>query len=284
MDTRDPNLLRVHPLNRTMPRIKPGMPEWTELVRDILQRGVQDCVSITHDGQVVDGWTRTKAAIAAGQVLIPVQVIDDNEVVTKLAEKLVLQKHLTKGQRAFLVYPLLKGVLAEAKTRSLANLQKGHSPISDSIGNRGTTAPEIAAQYGFSEDTLAQARELHAIFDGDAKTLAARNLQDLDGSDLRKEWEEKILDLDHPVGLGAALAGMAGARATRDTEKRPNSQTQMELFSEGVGTLSAVAKNWAKLRTEARPQIVRVWRAAASAWPPEFRRELADALISDIGA
>ena len=50
MDTRDPNLLRVHPLNRSMPRIKPGMPEWAELVRDICERGVQDCVSITADG------------------------------------------------------------------------------------------------------------------------------------------------------------------------------------------------------------------------------------------
>lgn len=283
MDTRDPNLLRVHPLNRSMPRIKPGMPEWAELVRDICERGVQDCVSITADGQVVDGWTRTKASIAAGQVLIPVQVIDENEVVTKLAEKLVLQKHLTKGQRAFLVYPILKGLLAETKARSIANLKKGFSPSSDSIGTRGTTAEEIAAQYGFSQDTLAQAKELHGIFEGDSKTLAARNLEGLDPAELRKEWEPKILDLDHPIGLGAALAGMAGARATKDTEKKPNSQTQLDLFNEGVGTLSSVAKNWEKLRTDARPVIVRVWRTAASAWPPEFRRELAEALLADLG-
>ena len=203
-------------------------------------------------------------SIAAGQASIPVQIVDQDEVVTKLAEKLVLQKHLTKGQRAYLIYPLLKGLLEESKARSLANLKKGISPIPDSIGNRGTTAAELAAQYGFSEDTLRQAQDLHSIFIGDSKTLAARNLKGLDSAELRKEWEEKILDLDHPVGLGAALAGMAGARATRDTEKKPNSQTQLDLFNEGVGTLSSVAKNWGRMRGEARPLILRVWRAAAA--------------------
>jgi hypothetical protein len=262
------------------------MPEWVELVVDIQDRGVREPISITSRNEVVDGETRRQAAINAGLEEIPTVVLGDKEVMSVYREKLLLQKHLTKGQRAYILWPLLAPIVDEMQGRQAQALRAGTGrggTISDSIGDGAqkgaATLSELAHQWGFSRDTLAQAETLHLIFLGDSNTLMERNLEDSNPAELREEWEPKILSMTDPIGLGAALAGIAGAKATAGAEKKPNAETQLELFSDGASTLGRVAKSFPRLTPQARGQLVQTWRRISAGWPQEMRTALGHALL-----
>lgn len=275
----DPKVLRPHPANIAIPRLTQGMPEWLALRDDVEERGIREPLQI-HRHQVVDGETRRGVALSLGLEAVPCVELDEDEVLTTIRQHLILQKHLTKGQRAYILMPHMQATAEELRARSTANLRKGHSPVptESAPGNIGIFENFCRAN-GFSRDLGEQARTLHALFDGDRKTLAERNLDRADPAQLRATWEPRILDLDNPVGLGAALAGMAGELATKDKEKTPNGDIQLELFTEGAGAMDRVAKAWPKMRTADRPKIVQAWKRLTLAWPEEMRRELATALL-----
>lgn len=279
----DPATLSPHALNRAMPRIRPGMPEWQALFDDVMERGIQTPIQVVGGTRVVDGETRRQVALAIPLAVVPVVDVPEDQGITVLVEHLVLQKHLTKGQRAYLCHHLAKGLEEEKRARWTANLKKGRSPmpIESALGKMGDFS-SFCERHGFSRDLFEQARTLHAIFAGDPSALKARNLEGADGKALKEQWEPKILDLENPVGLGAALAGMAGAKATEGREKTPNTEVQLDLFVDGVETLDRVAKSWPKLRKERRPEIVAAWAKVASGWPPDLRMELARALTRDL--
>lgn len=276
---RDPKSLTPHPINRSIPRFIQGMPEWLALYDDIAERGIRKPLEI-HGRHVVNGETRRGIAVAMGITEVPCIEIPEDQVLAAINEQLVGQKHLTKGQRAYLLVPIAGKILAEAATRRVANLKRGQSPMptQSASGNIG----DFCENHGFSRDLFSQAETLHKIWAGDPETLRLRQLVGADVAALREEWEPKILALDAPVGLGAALAGMAGERATKDRPKAPNAEVQLDLFAQGVGTLDRVAKAWPKLRKGSRPEIVQAWTRVASAWPADLRRELAEALLRGI--
>lgn len=278
-----PQSLTAHHLNRAMPRIHPGMPEWERLFEDVRERGIQEPIRVVPGNKVVDGWTRREIAMAIPLDLVPVVEVPEDEGVTTLVEHLVLQKHLSKGQRAYLCYHLAKGLEGEKQARKRAALKKGNSPmpIQSASGNIGDFQ-QFCAAHGFSRDVFEQARTLHGIFNGDPSVMAARGLTGLDPEALRKEWEPKILDLADPVGLGRALAGMAGARATEGREKLPNPEVQLDLFEQGVTAINRVASSWGKLRREKRPEIIAAWSKVAAGWPKDFRIELARSILRDV--
>ena len=238
----DPKSLRPHPANIAIPRLTQGMPEWLALRDDIEERGIQEPLQI-HRHQVVDGETRRGVAVSLGLDAVPCIELDADEVLTTIRQHLILQKHLTKGQRAYILIPHMQATADELKARGMANLKKGISPVptESAPGNIGIFENFCRAN-GFSRDLGEQARTLHGIFSGDRKTLAERNLEKADPDTLRATWEPRILDLDNPVGLGAALAGMAGELATKDKEKTPNGDIQLELFQEGASAIDRVAQ------------------------------------------
>lgn len=261
----DPKTLQPHHLNRAMPRLAPPMPEWEALFDDVRERGIQTPLQVVGGTKVVDGETRRQVAIAIPLALVPVVDVPEDQGVTTLVEHLCLQKHLTKGQRAYLSYHLAKGLEAEKRARKVAHLKKGHSPmpIESASGNIGDFG-QFCARFGFSRDLFEQARKLHEAFDANPS--------------LREQFEPGILDLDDPKGLGAVLAGIAGKVSTEGREKQANSEVALEVFEQGVLALNDVARKWPKLRREARPEIVAAWTRVAAGWPRDLRIELAAAL------
>lgn len=283
MTTVDPKTLSPHPLNRAMPRIRPGMPEWQALFDDVRERGIQEPIRVVGN-RVVDGETRRQVAIAIGLDQVPVVEVPEDQAIATIVEHLVLQKHLTRGQRAYICYPVAKPLADESKARRIANLKKGsvsRYPTESDSGNIGVFA-DFCKRVGFSQDLYEQAQTLHRLFSGDPETMRGRGLADADPEALRAEWEPKILDMVAPVGLGAALAGIAGAQATEGRPKSPNGPVQLQLFQQGVQAFDRVARDWTKHRAHARAEFVGAWRRVAAGWAPEMRRELADALLDGI--
>ena len=185
----------------------------------------------------------------------------------------------------------MKGVVDEVRAAGgRGNLRIGVGLPGAASGGAGkTTVEEIAAKWGFAKDTLDRAAELHSIWSGDRATLRRRNLEHLTSeqlAELRATWEPRILDIESakPVGLGAALAGIAGQDATSGIERSVNQHTQLELFGAGLDSLtkSLDARRWAKTADESRQAILANWRKRVSEWDSDARRALAAALMEGI--
>lgn len=281
--------LKPHPLNKHRPRLWPGTPGWLGFVADIEGRGIQEPIAITAAGLILNGVTRWKAADVLGVdkvPTIPCRVVPDTQVLTTLVEELGLSKTLTKGQKAYLLWPIVADTVQEMRDRQLQALKAGKGrTIADSVGDGQATSSieAFCESLGFSKDLLTQARTLHDLWAGEKAALARYpHVKRGDLKELRDEWEAKILSHESPIGLGAALAGMAGQATTADKPKRVNTEVQLDLFSDGVQALTKVAKSWDKISAKARPEFVEAWRRAAAEWPPDLRRELAESLIADL--
>lgn len=256
--------LRPHALNKRMPRWNRESDEWLAFVQDIQDRGIQVPLRITDKGEVVDGETRRQAAIALALAEVPCVVVPAHEVAATLLQELQLRRNLTKGQRAYLLVPLMEPVFAGATQRRLANLRKGSTePAADGDATQRTAA-EYALSLGFSRELLDQARRLHAAF--------------AEEPDLRDQFEPQILDFDSPIGLGACLAGIAGQKATKDTERKTGAQ--LELFTDAWGTLGKRFTYWTKLDDDDRRKAVPVLRQTIKDMPADLRAELKKALAA----
>lgn len=286
--TRDPQTLRPHPAIKAMPRWDKGSTDWRGFIDDIREHGIRHPVQVTHDGVVVDGWTRVIAARDLQLPAVPVVEVSAAEATEIIVREMCLRRNLTKGQRAYLTWPLLKPLAAELEARHIEGLKSGKiatlpATFADSIGKgrKGRVDDALAARIGVSGDLLRQAEELHAIFDGTRFSLSGQRIT-TPADDLRRYWEPRILDLEKPIGLGAVIQGIAGKESTEGREKGVSAATQMDLFADGIGALSTAfsAPRWTKTPAEIRDRLLTDFRVAAAAWSPDLRRELADALLA----
>ncbi len=287
MDHRDPTTLRPHASIRHWPRPAKDSDAWRAFITDIREHGITRPLAITADGHVVDGETRRQAALDLQIAAVPVVVIPDTEVYATILRELVLHRSPSRSQKAYLAYPELKHAFEEGKRRREENLRK--SQCSPDVGTAPTSVKKgfmaEAERLGISYDLLNDAATLHAIFSGERREVSMQKLTTA-AAEIKAFWEPKILDLEKPIGLGAALAGIAGKERTEGREKTPSSATQLDFFTDGLTRLTTVfaPDRWQRTRSEYRERILTDFRLAAAAWPPDLRRELADALLSDTGA
>jgi hypothetical protein len=253
----DPTELHPLPDVKVLPRWDKQSPEFFGFREDVRLHDIKDPLRITRSKCVIDGELRRLAAVSLRMPKVPCITVPDDEVNTTFFRGIV-RRNLTKGQRAYILVPRLKSVLEEAEARRLRNLRKSQQITdSDSIGF-GRTLESIIKELGFSQDLLEQARWLHRMFAKDAE--------------LRSEWEPKILDMDSPIGLGAAKAGIAGTDADQ-------SQRNLGVLQNVFSTFKKAAPFWEKLSKAQRQELSAQWEKAASELPDDMREAIADALM-----
>jgi hypothetical protein len=283
--TRDPQTLHPHPLIKHMPRADKLSVAWRSFIEDIRANGIKHPIIGTHSGVVADGWTRAIAARDLQLAEVPYVEIPDDEVVQTIFREMCQKRGLTKGQKAYLAWERFKPLHAELQHRHLEALKSGRAAtIHNSVvegGKRVETVDAYGAEIGVSGELIRQARELHEVFAGTRRELASIKLT-ADAAELRAFWEPRILDLDKPIGLGAAIAGIAGKTSTEGHEKGTSPITQLDLFSDGLKALETVfePKRWAKTEHEFRDRMVTDLTLAAAAWPLDLRRRVAAALLA----
>lgn len=96
-----------------------------------------------------------------------------------------------------------------------------------------------------------------------------------EGERLRQEWEPKIFDDDLPIGLGAALSGIAGAAATRGYAPQPRRNTALNNFVVGVRNLVKPANRWFKFDAADRELVMRTMDDSFAKLPPEVLEAIA---------
>lgn len=256
MDSIHPKDLTPHPRLKQMPQWDESDPRFLSLVEDIRERGIQDPIKVDSQNQIIDGRHRWRAAKRLQLQTVPVMVVANDQIASVIVGSLIQRRHFTKGQRAYLVAPYLDSLFEESKNRRLHNLKHvGKSTLPP----LGESPDDLAEQLGFSLPLLKQARQLHKLFTETPK--------------LRAEFEPRILDEEDPIGLGAAIAGIAGQQHTKGKSKHTRAEEQLTLFNESLTTLGHRFKYWNKLKDEDRDTAVTRIRETVAAMPPELRAE-----------
>lgn len=252
-NTRPTNTLRVHPSLSALPQWADDDPRFYALCDDVAASGVIEPIKITETGEIVDGRHRWRAAKRMTLPTVPVVVVAADQVVSMAISTLLARRHFTRGQLAYVAYPLFAPACAEAKRRRIDNLKNGNvsrSPTECEI-DPPKTADSLAERLGVCRNIFDQAAKLHRKFE---KNEA-----------LRQEWEPKIMS-DDPPGLGAVLAGIAGQETTPKSHGSPDERAQKTVLKIGA-LLMAPAGAWLQMdgpsRTLVRQELLTRWSAVS---------------------
>lgn len=253
--------LRPHPLLAAVPVLDDDSPEFRRLVDSVREHGLIDPLKITACGQIVDGRHRARAlrqidADASAWCL----VVPDERAAELALETLTARRHLvTKGQLAYVAFPLIAPAYEGLRARHSDRLRTGISGTGHEL-----TVADLAAQVGVSEDEFARAAKLHRIF--------------TERPGLRDEWEPKIMCSESPVGLGAVIAGIAGAAATRGTPRGPTRNTALARWDVSWTELGRHARSWERWTSEQRDHAAAQVRDTVATLPDPLLDVLRDAL------
>ncbi|MFO1458242.1 MAG: ParB N-terminal domain-containing protein [Verrucomicrobiota bacterium] len=246
--------LTIHPAIKSDPRLDNKDPRYVAMQNAWRESGVLPPILVTPDGQIVDGRHRFWFAQKEELEEAPCVEVTEEEVPMVILQGLAGRNHVTKGQRAYLAAPRLEQAFEAAQQRRIQVLQTAGKVKLPVI----PTVEELAERLGIGRDLLFQARKIHAAF-ADEKT----------GKAFRKEWEPRILDAEEPVGLGAVLQGIGGAKATKGKDKKPARNSALNNFLANWKNLTRPAAHWTKWTEIEREQVDQGIRTAVAKLPPE---------------
>jgi hypothetical protein len=242
IELRDPSELTLHPALKMVPDgLSKEAPEFIAFVEDVRGRGFDQPFQVDKEDRIIDGRARHRVAKQLQLAEVPVVVRGDDEVFGIIVGSLIQRRHYTKGQLAYVSYPLMENLFEEARQRQLAMLKKGNARTLAPLQTK--TVEELAEQIGIARATFFQAKEIHQVFGRDGGKYEF----ELDGETvtltLKEFFERRILDREDPAGLGAVLAGIQGMKATKGKAKTP--PKQMELFGDAF---DALAIRWNRIK------------------------------------
>lgn len=229
MNTIDPGQLKLHPLLTELPgapqSYKTG-PLFDSLCDNLLATGapLTPLPVVGHQVCTPDAARMMFAARQSGITALPVFEVPPDEAALLISE-MCRRLHYTKGQQAYLLWPVVKEMIAQTRIRQEKTRQKGRFSTGVASGNTGElTVEEFAHRLGMDRTAFYRARDVHNLF--------AKH------PDYKSVMEPKLLGLaEDTVGLGAIIAGHAGFKKTGSTRPEVN---QFELFD---GFFSKVFKH-----------------------------------------
>lgn len=250
--------LTVHPEVACAWELPEHDSRFIALVDDIRRHGILEPLVITSAHEVVDGRHRLRAARALGIAEVPCRMLNTAEDAAGVAiSSMACRRHLGKGQLAYAAYPLFAHHHAGARAAHTRGLRNGPGEESGSA-----TVEDLAESIGISRDVFKQAARLHDLFAKDA--------------DLRAEWEPRIMADDAAIGLGAALAGIAGQRASKD--RTPQRNSHLARWVSAWSHVGRPAQAWEQWDEAEREKAGGAVRAAIEALPDPLLDVVRDAL------
>jgi hypothetical protein len=257
----------MHPIRKTEPELPKDDPRFVSLVNDVHERGVLCHLLIVEHTEgdrtrrlIIDGRNRWRAAKLLGIGELPWRTVPDDQTASVILAGLIHRMHYTKSAIAYLAFPLMILAHQEAQSRRLQKLKKGQQFPVVSAGDYGETVEELAERIGVGRNLYFEAKRVHQIFQSDREYKALMEPKIL-RAPIGGEHEDS-----RPVGLGAVVAGYGGKGVKQERGE------QLELFARGADTFLL---RWQRLPESQRRQAL---RRTASAWPQEFRADLAEAL------
>ena len=237
IETRDPHQIRTrHPLHKVhVPPPDKKSAEWVAFLETVRNDGrIRVAISITKDGQVIDGWWRREAAHDLQLDGIPCVVVDDGEAALLIVETLTARKQMTRGAAVYLALGMLADYAVASEARRLRNKSSqrttGEKPLTPKVSGTGQreegSVRYLAERWGCGRDAVAQAINVRAHLH-DSATFAAwvkqldpklpkGGLPELQAS-LRAEFEPLLFNGEK--SLWTILQAAAGRLSTEDKPK-----------------------------------------------------------------
>lgn len=250
--SRSVSALRIHPLVEGAWELPQDHPDFSALVESIRTLGILDPLKVTADGLVVDGRHRLRVAAIIKLEYVPCTEVPEGDAASIALDTLVARRHMaTKGQMAYCAFPILR-----EETRVRRRGAAGEFAAGDD------TIVAFARRIGVSREEVFRAIRLHGMFAKD--------------SNLRTEWEPRIMDPVDPVGLGAALAGIAGQAASQGVTPQRNSA--LRKWEVAWKNLTRPASSWDRWTPEERDYAAGAVTSAVTSLPDPLLDVLRDAL------
>lgn len=249
--------LSIHPAVAAVWQLGDDHPDFLRIVESVSERGIVEPLKITGTGKIADGRHRWRAAKKLGIKTVPCIKVSEDEVADIALSTLADRRHLvTKGQLAFSAYPLMEKAHAEILKRREETM-RGHG-----AGESPITVEQLAEKLGIGRRLFFYAASLHDLFRKDADT--------------RAEWEPKIMDSEEPIGLGAAVAGIAGQRASRGS--KPGRNTALSRWDTAWANIRRPAQHWERWSEEDRSHAQETLHQTITALPDPVLDVVRDAL------
>lgn len=260
----DPSDLTIHPLAKPMPEWANDDECFLSLVDDIRLRGIDQPILVDLERRVIDGRHRLRAAKRLQLKLVPTIVSEKFNVASLIVNSLIQRRHYSKGARAYLAFPLLEPAMEEARQRKLANLR--HNTAEPVVTGESKTVADLAASIGVGRDLFFQAKTCHETFEKHPE--------------LKEQFEPQILSGE--MGLGAAIAGMAGQAATKNKPKAKALGGQLQLFTETFTQLRKRYHYWDKFDDDQKASATRSLQQNLGAMPDDLLKATYKALTKEI--
>ena len=281
--SRDPADLRLHKVFRAR---HDGWADddarFLALCDDIREHGLMEAIKITEANEIVDGRHRWRAARRAQLQTIPCIIVDEANVLQIMVSTILHRRHFTNVQRAYVLVDggLIDSAFEAARHRQLAGRK---------VSTTAKTVEDWSRELGVHPESVRQARKLVEIFDAHANDEFDWN-DERDPKTLRDYYEPRILADVDPIGLGAAIAGIAGkldavksaAKGGHPGGKPTLPDRQLDLFKSTFTTLNTRWEYWANFDAVQKDDIRKTLRVTIEAAPDDFLKTMERDILTEI--
>ncbi|HUP22980.1 MAG TPA: MT-A70 family methyltransferase [Thermoanaerobaculia bacterium] len=163
-ESRRSSALRLHPQATLVPEL--SIAEYRGLCSSIAEHGILVPLDVTHEGVVLDGRARLKAARELGLELVPVRIVEPSDPVTYLVRVAIERRNLSASQKAAIAvrFADYEAMREENRARQRANLRQNAEVAT--LPPRGKSCELVADIAGVSPRT---AQDVITVYEHDSE-------------------------------------------------------------------------------------------------------------------
>lgn len=298
IEIRDPQDLRLHPLQKKyIAEPDKDAPEWLSFVDGLSAAGVEGIppIFVTHDGQIMEGGRRWRAAKQLGWPELQCQVRPAEDAAAIIVESLLGQRNLQRCVKVYIAITLLEEFVESAEHRRLLHLRNKvktlEKPLISNL-SKPESQRALAEKFGVSQPTILQAQRVQELFHNpDCKELLkfwskpsspkppSIEVLRVEQKRWREMLEPQLLSGEKNLWNVISHIGgdLPGNQNQRDTSA---AQSTFEFYETLFAPISENAANyhWKQIPQERREEIVTKWTAEAKTWKPELRAAILEAI------
>lgn len=226
--------LSNHPTADLVPMFREDHPQCRALAESIEADGILQPLLVDRQYRVLDGRHRLRIARDRNLKQVPCIIVSDEQAATTALNTALSRRDFNEGQRGLMIALLFPQTVEERQARRLQNLKVGKH----GKGSFPPRSPEVPEEG--SGASVAGLAALHDV----SRPVMERAYKILDQPTARRERAIRDVMVEGK-GIGAVVAGFAGADATQD-KPRP-AHNYSKLIGNGIRSLSRFGNGFSRI-------------------------------------
>lgn len=268
----DPATLRPHDLRDLLNPIRSRVEHDESLCASVAEIGVLQPILLADDGRVLDGMRRIEAAMRAGHAEIACMTAPAGQELIALTTATFTRVHYTRSQIAYLVWPLVEPLMAEAREFAKNNLLRGDIPVGTRCADgKPLSRDRLCAQFSVGRNELREAGLLHQFLAGEAADGEYRRICPKKAlEDARRVVEASLFEAGTSIRKWRVV--VAGSRSTRSDLHGAAEQQSVFDFEPLSKCAATFVQRWGKREAwqgELKDESMRRLQDSWAELPPE---------------